>query len=98
MGDRIDHAVSFLRRRYLVILMCVGAALPLGAFYHLTSPSVYTATSTIMIETARNPLQQSLLGEAPPNAAWIESQIGVIKSQSVAAYVVKQLKLADDPD
>ena len=29
--------------------------------------------------------------------AWIESQIGVLKSQNVAAYVVKQLRLAEDP-
>jgi succinoglycan biosynthesis transport protein ExoP len=33
-----------------------------------------------------------------PDASWIESQIGVLKSQGVAAYVVKQLRLADDPD
>jgi len=52
----------------------------------------------MMIETRKNPLQQSQFGDAPLDAAWIESQIGVIKSQSVAAYLVKQLKLADDPD
>ena len=30
--------------------------------------------------------------------AWIESQIGVMRSQNVAAYVVKQLRLAEDPE
>ena len=30
-------------------------------------------------------------------ASWIESQIGVLRSQPVAAYVVKQLRLAEDP-
>ncbi len=98
LGDRIDFVVSFLRRRYLIIAICVAAALPLGALYHLTSPSVYTASATMMIETRKNPLQQSQFGDAPLDAAWMESQIGVIKSQSVAAYLVKQLKLADDPD
>ena len=33
-----------------------------------------------------------------PDSAWIESQIGVLKSQNVAAYVVKQLRLAEDPE
>jgi polysaccharide biosynthesis transport protein len=51
----------------------------------------------MMIETRKSPLQESLLGNAPPDAAWVESQIGVLKSQNVAAYVVKQLRLADDP-
>src|SRR5262245_61836735 len=36
-------------------------------------------------------------GGMPPDAAWIETQIGVLKSLNVLAYVVKQLRLADDP-
>jgi succinoglycan biosynthesis transport protein ExoP len=51
----------------------------------------------MMIETQKSPLQQSLLGNASFDSAWIESQIGVLKSQNVAAYVVKQLRLAEDP-
>jgi succinoglycan biosynthesis transport protein ExoP len=50
----------------------------------------------MMIET-RKMAFDSLLGSAPPDSAWIESQIALLKSQSVAAYVVKQLRLADDP-
>src|SRR5262249_20004388 len=87
IGERID---SFLRRRFLMILVCLVAALPLGAIYLVTSPTVYTASATMMIETRKGPLQQSLLGEASPDAVWIESQIGIIRSQGVASYVVKQ--------
>ena len=50
-----------------------------------------------MIEPRKGLLQQTLGGDPPPDAAWIESQIGVLKSQNVAAYVVKQLRLAEDP-
>jgi succinoglycan biosynthesis transport protein ExoP len=82
----------------LVIFICVLLSLPIGAWRHFSaSTASYTATATMMIETRRGPLQ-SLLGESLPDAAWIESQIGVLKSQSVAAYVVKQLRLAEDPD
>jgi succinoglycan biosynthesis transport protein ExoP len=52
----------------------------------------------MMIETRHSPLQESLLGGAPTDSAWIESQIGILKSQNVAAYVVKQLRLAEDPE
>jgi len=97
-ADRVDFVRAFLRRRYLGILVCLLLALPVGAYYHFTSPPTYTASATMMIET-RQPLQQSLgVGGGTPDGPWIESQIGVIRSQSVAAYVVKQLRLADDPE
>jgi succinoglycan biosynthesis transport protein ExoP len=51
----------------------------------------------MMIETRKSPLQ-SLPGDAPPDAAWIESQIQILKSRSVAADVVKRLQLAEDPE
>ena len=52
-----------------------------------------------MVETRRSPFQ-SLSGDAQPDAsvAWIESQIEILKSRSVAAYVVKRLQLAEDPE
>ena len=52
----------------------------------------------MLIETRQSPLQQTMSRDPAPDAAWIESQIGVLRSQNVAAYVVKQLRLADDPD
>ena len=54
-----------------------------------------------MMIDARNGqiLQQSAAGGVADksDSAWIESQIGILKSQNVAAYVVKQLRLAEDP-
>src|SRR5262245_11626647 len=70
-------------------------SLAFGALYLRVTPSTYTASATMMIETRKGPLE-SLLGNAPPDSAWVESQIGVLKSQNVAAYVVKQLRLAED--
>jgi succinoglycan biosynthesis transport protein ExoP len=52
----------------------------------------------MMIETRRSPLQDTQGGNAAPDPAWIDSQIGVLKSLNVAAYVVKQLRLAEDPE
>jgi polysaccharide biosynthesis transport protein len=53
----------------------------------------------MMIETRNTQiLQKSPVGDLRPDAAWIESQIGILKSPSVAAYVVKQLRLAEDPE
>jgi len=93
----VDFVVGFLRRQWLIILICLLLSLPVGAWLYFTTPPTYAATATMMIETRKSPLQ-SLLGETLPDASWIESQIGVLRSQSVAAYVVKQLRLAEDPD
>ena len=94
---RIDFVLGFLRRRYLIILLALVSALPVGALYLFTTPASYTASATMMIKSRKSPLQEALLGNAPLDASWIESQIGILRSQGIAAYVVKQLRLADDP-
>ena len=95
----IEYAIGFLRRRYLIITvgLVLGAAFA-GLYLYAVAMPIYTASATMMIETRKPQLQQSLLGDAPPDAAWIESQIGVLTSRSVVSYVVQQLKLADDKD
>jgi succinoglycan biosynthesis transport protein ExoP len=97
VGERIDFVMGFLRRRYLVILVSLSLSLALGALYFFTAPPTYTASATMIIEPRKGPLQQTLGGDPPSDAAWIESQVGVLKSLNVAAYVVKQLRLAEDP-
>jgi succinoglycan biosynthesis transport protein ExoP len=97
-GERIDFAKAFLRRRYLVILTCLLLSAPFAALYLISTPPTYTASATMLIESQSNLLARSLFGsDMRLDAAWMESQIGIIKSQLVAAYVVKQLRLADDP-
>src|ERR1700751_1344199 len=95
MGAQVDFVIGFLRRRYLLILLGLLLALPLGALYLYVTPASYTASATMMIESRKNPLEP-LLGNTGPDTAWIESQIGVLRSMNVAGYVVKQLRLADD--
>jgi polysaccharide biosynthesis transport protein len=97
LRDRIDFVLSFLRRRYLTILICLLLALPVGALYLFFAPPTYTGSTTMMIETRNSQiLQKNSVGDLRPDSAWIESQIGILKSQNVAAYVVKQLRLAED--
>src|SRR6185436_20152396 len=87
-GGQIDLVTAFLRRRYLSILVCTLVALPIGAFILFTTPSTYTASAVMMIETRKSPLPGLAGADAPVDAGWIESQIGIMKSQNVASYVV----------
>src|SRR5262245_32313132 len=99
LAQRMDLVAAFLRRRYLVILASLLLSLSLGALYLFKTAPTYTASAGILIEPRKGLLQQTLGGDpvTVTDAAWIESQIGVLKSQNVAAYVVKQLRLAEDP-
>ena len=51
-----------------------------------------------MVPKAQFVQQQSLLAETPIDAAQLETQIEILKSKAIATSVIKQLKLADDPD
>jgi polysaccharide biosynthesis transport protein len=97
LGERFDFVVSFLRRRYLAVLIPLLLSLALGGLYLFKTPPTYTASGAILIEPRKGLLQQTLAGDPLPDSAWMESQIGVLKSQNVASYVIKQLRLAEDP-
>ena len=99
IGEQIGLATAFLRRRYLIVVVCLLASVTLGAAYLYTTTPIYTASATMMIETQKRSLfEQSEAGAGPADVAWIESQIEFLKSPTVAAYIVKQLHLANDPE
>jgi polysaccharide biosynthesis transport protein len=97
LGAQIDVVTGFLRRRYLLILLGLLLSLPFGALYLYMTPATYTASSVMMVEPRKAAFDPVTGGSAVPDAVWIESQSVALKSLNVASYVVKQLRLADDP-
>src|SRR5262249_37181743 len=98
LGAQIDFVTGFLRRRYLLILLGLLLSLPFGALYLYITPATYTASSVMMVEPRKTPFEPVLGSSTAPDAVWIESQNVALKSLNVASYVVKQLRLADDPE
>jgi polysaccharide biosynthesis transport protein len=98
LGGQIDFVTGFLRRRYLLILLGLLLSLPFGALYLYITPATYTASSVMMVEPRKTPFEPVLGSSTQIDAVWIESQNVALKSQNVASYVVKQLRLADDPE
>ena len=96
----LDLGIGFLRRRYVIVSISILLSLAGGALYLLLTPPTYTASASMIIDTrASEALQSSSAasGGTMVDPAWLESQIGILKSQSVAAYVVKRLKLDSQP-
>jgi capsular exopolysaccharide synthesis family protein len=73
-------------------------ALPALAFI-LTLPAYYDASSSLMIGTRQAEFRdlQATQGALDVDAVAINTEVGIIKSQSIAKAVVERLKLVDDP-
>ncbi|GJE50432.1 Tyrosine-protein kinase wzc [Methylobacterium tardum] len=90
-----------LRRHWrvlaLAIILCTGA----GVAYALLAAPVYQSTARMLIDTRRAQLfspQQSVVSSDTFDAASVESQVEVIRSENLARSVIRDLKLLDDPD
>lgn len=99
-ADIVTGVAAFLRRQYQLILAVVAVCLCLGLGYFIATPSSYTATATLVIDTRKNQLfqQQSVIGDIPIDSAAVESQVQIIKSETIALAVIKQLRLVDEPE
>jgi succinoglycan biosynthesis transport protein ExoP len=100
LTDLYATVVGFLRRQFLVILCGVPLTIGLAAIYLFTTPPLYSAQAKLMIDPAKvNVLKQSILSDNPLNlGTMIDSQIEVLKSETFALKIVKNLRLAEDPE
>jgi polysaccharide biosynthesis transport protein len=101
-GELVDLALGFLRRQYWVILFAMLASMTLGVVYLMLASPSFTASASMMIDpraTTRGsqPLQ-AVLGDAPVDWTWIETQIATLKSDNVASSVIKKLHLTEDSE
>lgn len=100
LGDLVNFALGFLRRQYALILFVTGLAAVISLIYLRVTPPTYTAQVKVLFGSAKAQFvqQQSMLAESPLDVAQLESQIEIIKSKAIAASVVNQINLANDPD
>ncbi|WP_420335683.1 polysaccharide biosynthesis tyrosine autokinase [Roseibium sp.] len=99
-----EHPIEFerliraFRRQFFVIAICCIAGAIIGLSYVFSAQPLYTATVQILIDD-----QQSNAGADNSNltsgfdAAKIDSQVELIKSNRIALYVVDSLDLVKDP-
>ncbi len=100
LSDSFQFVLEFLRRQYRVIAFAVAIAVALGFIYALTTAPIYTATASMMIDTKKVQLfqQQSMFSDMPMDAGMVESQVEILKSETIAAAVINKLHLDQDPE
>jgi len=99
-ADLLSTFVSLARRRAGIMLLIFAVCLVCGAVYLFVAPAKYLAQASLIIDTRKTQLfqQQQLMTDTPVDSATVDSQIEVIKSENVAASVVKDLHLTADPE
>lgn len=97
--DLLRLFAAFLRRQYPIIISVMLLMVVLGTIYLVTTPPRYTAESTVIIDTRKVQLlqQQTVLGDFGVDSATVESQVEILRSESIARSVIKKLNLVDDP-
>jgi succinoglycan biosynthesis transport protein ExoP len=95
-----EKLVGFVRRQISVIVFVMLLTTAIGVIYLFTARPSFTADAKMMIDARKVQVfqQQSILGDVPIDTAQVESQIEVLKSENVAAAVVKSLHLTEDPE
>lgn len=91
----LTQFLSILKARWwvalLLLLLTVGTTLGIS----LILPRQYTATASVVIDIKPDPIAGQFAGMLAPS--YIATQVDVIQSDRVARRVVRNLKLADNP-
>ena len=98
--ETLRSFLGFVRRQFSVILFVTILALALGVIYIVTARPSYTAQAQLLIDARKVQVfqQQSVLGDSPIDAAQVESQVEILKSENIASAVIKNLQLTSDPE
>jgi succinoglycan biosynthesis transport protein ExoP len=101
ISSAIEQLTGYAHRQRQVLIVGPAAAILLGLLYLLVTPSQYTATATLLIDSS--PLrvlqnQPQPLGDIPLDTLQVGSQVEILESDNVALAVIRKLKLTDDTE
>jgi polysaccharide biosynthesis transport protein len=98
--ETVSSAIGLLRRQFVVIAFITMLATSFGVMYVFVLPVTYTAEATLIIDPRRVQLFPGAAfaeGQIDSPSAW-ESQIELVKSEAVALSVIRDLRLAENPE
>jgi capsular exopolysaccharide synthesis family protein len=88
-------------RRYRILFSAVFlVVVGLAALYAFTKTPVYTASTSVMIDTRHQTVSESkqVLSDLPTDTAAVDTEVEVMKSRTLVGRVVDELKLVNDPE
>jgi len=99
-SDLLASLASLARRRFGVFVLVFSVCVMCGAIYLYIAAPKFMAQASLLIDTRKAQLfqQQSVIGDATVDSVTVDSQIEVLKSEAIAAAVVKDLHLTSDSE
>jgi succinoglycan biosynthesis transport protein ExoP len=97
----LHDAYTFLKANWRIIAAWVIVALGLALAYAFTATPLYTATAELALDSRKIQLfdnKEQVVGDNSLDSSQVESEVEVLKSESIALAVVKELKLTEDPE
>ena len=91
-------ALGFVRRHLLAILSLVLLAIGLAVVYLNVTPPVYKGVARLIIDTNKVQVFKQSILEGPADAAMMDSQIEILRSENFALSIISKLGLARDPE
>jgi capsular exopolysaccharide synthesis family protein len=88
----LADVADFIRRRLSVISLMCFVTCGIAFLYLIAATPKFTAEADLVIES------KAPLGDAASVSTIVESQIGIIRSESIARAVIRKLDLARDPE
>ncbi len=101
LEQTISSAVALIGRQYPVMIFVMCLCIGLAGVYLLTAPKRYTGTAVLLIDSRKMQGLQTQApagGDSPIDSAMVDSQVEVLKSETIAASVIKDLHLLDSPE
>jgi succinoglycan biosynthesis transport protein ExoP len=97
----LERLTGLVRRQYLLIVVIVAFTTAIGGVYLMTTPAVYSAHAQLLIDSSKmRAVQQQMVPYntyVPVDYSEILTQVEVLKSDSIALNVIKNLHLTENP-
>lgn len=101
LEQTISAVVALIGRQYPMMIFVMCLCIGLAGVYLLTAPKRYTGTAVLLIDSRKMQGLQTQApagGDSPIDSAMVDSQVEVLKSETIATSVIKQLNLLDSPE
>jgi succinoglycan biosynthesis transport protein ExoP len=95
----VHWGLGFVRRQWLIIVACFALVSCAGALYLVLTRPTFSASATMLMDPRKGGVQQkSVLGDAPADTEWIDSQLGILMLERDKIGRAVAEKLAKDPE
>jgi uncharacterized protein involved in exopolysaccharide biosynthesis len=92
LAESVAEGVAFIRRHLSIMLLTFFVTIGAALLYLITAVPTFTAGAELVIDS------KGAAGDAASVSTIVESQIAIIKSESVARTVIQKLGLTEDPE